>query len=43
MMTVSKKPLFLALPHLGPLSFQTRTNLRKSLGYSQWLQIEDFV
>ena len=31
MMTVSKKPLFLALPYLGPLSFQTRTNLRKSL------------
>ena len=29
--TVPKKTLFLVLPYLGPLSFQTRTNLRKSL------------
>ena len=29
--TVPKKPLFLVLPYLGILSFQTRTKLRKSL------------
>ena len=29
--TVPKKPLFLVLPYLGPLSLQTRTKLRKSL------------
>ena len=29
--TVPKKTLFLVLPYLGPLSFQTRTKLRKSL------------
>ena len=28
---VTKKPLFLALPYLRPLSLQTRTKLRKSL------------
>ena len=27
---VTKKPLFLVLPYLGPLSFQSRTTLRKS-------------
>ena len=26
--TVTKKPLFLVLPYLGPLSFQTRTKLK---------------
>ena len=29
--TVPKKPLFLVLLYLGPLSLQTRTKLRKSL------------
>ena len=29
--TVPKKTLFLVLPYLGPLSFQTRIKLRKSL------------
>ena len=29
--TVPKKPLFLVLPYLGPLSLQTRTKLRKFL------------
>ena len=29
--TVLKKPLFLALPYTGPLSLQTGTKLRKSL------------
>ena len=29
--TIPKKPLFLVLPCLGPLSLQTRTKLRKSL------------
>ena len=29
--TVPKKTLFLVLPYLGPLSLQTRTELRKSL------------
>ena len=29
--TVTKKPLFLVLPYLGPLSWQTRAKLRKSL------------
>ena len=31
MITVPKKPLFLALSYLGPLSLQTRTKLGKSL------------
>ena len=31
MITVPKKPLFLVLSYLGPLSLQTRTNIRKSL------------
>ena len=29
--TVEKKTLFLSLPHLGEISLQTRTKLRKSL------------
>ena len=31
LITVPKKPLFLVLPYLGPLSLQTRTKVRKSL------------
>ena len=29
--TLPKKPLFLVLPYLGPLSLQTRNILRKSI------------
>ena len=36
--TITKEPLFLALPYLGPLSLQTRTKLKR---YSQLLQIID--
>ena len=43
MITAPKKPLFLSLPYLGPLSLQTKTNKKISQRYFQLLQITDHV